>query len=192
MVPITLIIGMILNGGISKMKKHKAFTMVELIMYIALVAVIVTLLTKMTLDLINARQRANKQKELIQNMRYIGERIFNEIKLSTDVLEIGENYILLSSSEQDVGLVRIEYTNGEIRMGRGNEGDCNAYSPCNVIGQGLVVSSFSFTDRTKTGQTNHTVSYSFSIKLQDESNAKKLDFEPVYSTTVSNEVTKPL
>lgn len=80
-----------------KQFKNSGFTMIELLIYISLVAVISIIFTSFTADVVKSASRSLVVKEVSQNTRLVLSRIIQEIKTAKSISSVTASEISLIS-----------------------------------------------------------------------------------------------
>ena len=75
--------------------KNYGFTLIELILYLAIVAIILTSIIPFAWGVIGSGVKSRTQEEVFSNARYISERIKYEIRNSYDINSITNTQIVL-------------------------------------------------------------------------------------------------
>ena len=84
MVPHQLIFGMTLLGTKIKMKT-KGFTLIELILYIAIITIVMSALIPFAWNIIEGSAKSSVEQEVSSQARYVSERIKYEIRNATSI-----------------------------------------------------------------------------------------------------------
>src|SRR6266571_3526280 len=93
-------IGMTLPGMIIKKMKslERGFTLIELIIYIAIVAIILTSLIPFAWNVIEGGAKSATEQEVFANARYVSERIKYEIRNASGINSVSATSISLSET----------------------------------------------------------------------------------------------
>src|SRR3989344_1949018 len=137
---------------------NSGFTLVEMILYIAIVAIFMTGLVYFTLDIVYGREKSYVHQEVNQNTRFAAKRIAYEIKNAKSIISP------LSGSSSSISL---EYADanrnptvinisgdGRITIGYGSSGNCPTSSPCFLTGNKVNVTAINFTNLSSGDSTN--------------------------------------
>lgn len=135
--------------------KHKesGFTLVEMILYIAIVSIFMTGLVYFTWDVIYGRVKSFVHQEVNQNTRFASKRVTYEIKNAMGVNALTANSISLAMADSSRNPTVIDVASGRIRIGYGTSGNCPLANPC-FLTSNKVDSSLSFTDLSSGNSTN--------------------------------------
>lgn len=138
-------------------------TLIEVLMYVGIVALISTTLIQFALTAITNSTKSSTQEEVSSVGRAISRRIQSEIRNATDIVSISSTQISLSSSNPTV----IAYTGGNVTIQQG------AGSPVNLNSANTTIPTFSFTDYSSTdGKTKH-IRFEFTIQASYGSSTKQ-------------------
>ena len=104
----------------------KGFTLVEILLYIALVAVIITSITYFTWDVIYGGIKTYVMREVQQNARFSLERMTYEIEKAQGINSISDNELILDNGTAGPDVIfRFDDINNKItiQIGSGSEED---------------------------------------------------------------------
>lgn len=90
------------------MKKQKGFTLIELILSIAIIAVFITALTYFSIDVFKTKAKAGSVNEVQQNVRFAMQRMTYYIRNSEDGIDTGDS----NFSPTDPGRLHLEMGSG--------------------------------------------------------------------------------
>lgn len=127
------------------MKSKKGFTLIELIIYIALVSFFLIKATDFTLNIIYGREKTQRQQNVSENGRYALGRIAFEIRNADDILSVSANSLSLANSQD--GDITIDLDLEQVRAVRNSE---TTYFTNNQVN----VSSLTFADLSSSGSKN--------------------------------------
>src|SRR3989344_8835546 len=77
----------------------KGFTLIELILYIAIVGIFISGAILFAWDIIYGRVRSNAQQQVSQNLRLAGKRMIYEIRNASDVNSISASSLSLALTD---------------------------------------------------------------------------------------------
>jgi type II secretory pathway pseudopilin PulG len=108
------------------MKTRKAFTLIELLLYIGLLAIVITAVTGFTVDVISTRTKTHVIVEVEQNARFSLLRILRSIRQATDVNNGGSTFnndngvLALAQSATSTDPAIFDLSAGAIRLKEGS------------------------------------------------------------------------
>lgn len=127
-------------------KNNEGFSIIELILYVAIVSIFITGVVVFAWGVINARQKSITEQRVIYSARLISRRINYEIRNSSGINSVGINSISLSNSDTQRNPTVIDMVGGRVRIGYGAAGLCPASSPCFLSPGNVNVQSLNFLD----------------------------------------------
>ncbi|KKR10536.1 MAG: hypothetical protein UT39_C0018G0009 [Candidatus Woesebacteria bacterium GW2011_GWA1_39_21] len=140
-----------------KSKLKRGFTLIEMILYIAIVSIFLTGLVYFTWDLIYGRLKSYIQQEVNQNIRFASARIIYEIRNAKSVnspTSGSSETLSLTMSDVNRNPTIIDVANGRLRIGYGSSGTCPTSNPCYLTSNKVSLSELSFSNLTKDGSKN--------------------------------------
>jgi len=158
------------------------FTMIELILYVAITTMFLSAAILFTWDLVYGRVKSHVYQEVNQNIRLVSKRIIYEARNASDINSITPNSISLSSTDPGRDPTVIDLSNGRIRIGWGTSAQCPVTAPCYLTSNLVNVSSLSFSDLSGANTSN----IKFSVTIQSTGDRKE------YSLTETNEASVEL
>lgn len=143
------------------------FTLLELLLYVAMVTIILSALIPFTWDIIGSSVKSKVQQEVSANGRYVTERINYEIRNAAGINSVSASSISLSETNAAVNPTVIDSSGGNVRIKQG------AAAAVNLNSDDTTVSSLTFTNytsadnKTKHIQTVITIGSNFNQKRQE-------------------------
>ncbi len=189
------LLSVILDNMSVKQKKHKhqqnksdstviknqsGFTLIELILYIAIVSIFITGAILFSWDVIYGRVKSQIQVDVNYNLRLASQRITKSIRQANGINAISPGYISLSNSNPTYNPTIIQLSNEQLFIGYGSSGDCNSSNPCPLTADNLKVSNLTFIDLSQTNSSN----VQFSITIESESDRQEWQKSEIYSSSV--------
>lgn len=139
-----------------KRTRSEGFTLIELILYIALISIFISGAVVFAWDILLAQSKSNVQLEVNQNMRLVTRRINYEIRNASAINTVSPTSICLASTDPLRNPTRIYISSGTLRVAWGG-GSANCTSMTNdepLSSSSVTVSALTFTDRSETSSRN--------------------------------------
>ncbi len=156
------------------------FTIVEMILYVAIVAIFMTGMVYFTMDIVYGRVKSFTHQEVNQNIRFASGRISYEMKNAKSVNSISGSTISLEMADIDRNPTVFDISGDRLRIGYGVTGNCPVSSPCFLTSNKVVVSNLTFTDLTSGGWAN----IKFSITVEAQGDRREFQKSETYETSV--------
>lgn len=138
------------------MKKNQTgFTLIELILYIALVSIFITGAIFFAWDVIYGREKAFQQQIVEQNSRAILARIAYEIRRASDINSVTSSSIQLENGVNDT---TISLSSGTVQTTTGGAG------PFSLSSNQVVVTDLSFTNLTSANNNTNNIDISITVR----------------------------
>lgn len=132
----------------------KGFSLVEAILYVALVSIIVSAAVIFAWDIIFTNAKSSTYQSLSGALRFASDRISLEVRNSSGISAVSTSSITLSSQDSSRDPTVIDLDSGQIRVGQGASGTCTVSTPCPLTPQGVTVTNLSFTDLSNSNSQN--------------------------------------
>lgn len=158
---------------------NKGFTFIEILIYVSLVSIFVTSAVLFAWDIIYAQIRSTDQLEVGQNIRLASKRIAYEIKNSSEVVQIGDDWIELASNSSSYNPTIISLIDERLYIAYGTSGICPISSPCALTSNKVKVTNVDFTDQSSGSREN----IRFSLTVEKDTVNNKLE-EITYSSSI--------
>lgn len=133
----------------------RGFTLIELIVYIALVSLFVTSAIFFTWDVIYGREKAYQNQLIEQNIRIALARVAYEIRRATNVQSVSANQIVLDSNGSST---IITHLSGRVEITSGGNG------PYNLTSNQVEVTDLTFSNLSSTNNNSKNISISMTIR----------------------------
>jgi len=143
------------------MKHTEAFTLVELILYVALLSIITTALISFAWSVIYSRVRTQVDQEIDRNLRLVSDKLTAEVAKGSTVSAVTASSLTVASPHTSRTPVTFDLASGRVRFGVGTAGSCPATSPCPLTSNSVTVTNLTFTDLAATNSAN--IRYSITI-----------------------------
>jgi len=148
-------------------------TLIELILYIALVAMFMAALIQFSWNIIYGRVKSQVQLEVNQNMRLAAMRISQEIKEAQTINSLSANSLSLNFKDSTRNPTVIDVNGGRLRLGVGSSGACPAASPCPLTSNLVNVDNLTFTNLSQ-GNSKH-IQFTITLSHLNESGRQEWD-----------------
>ncbi|HOX96590.1 MAG TPA: type II secretion system protein [Candidatus Woesebacteria bacterium] len=148
------------------MKKHinsSGFSLIELILYVALLGIIVSGMVTFGLNVVQIRIKNRVEQEVIANTRLVTRRINYEIRNSSAVNSVTAESISLASGDSARNPTVISLSGGTVTIGYGSTGSCSTIVPCPLTSRNTTVQSLLFADMSS-GVSPQSVKYEVVVK----------------------------
>ena len=150
----------------------KGFTLIELILYIAIVGIFISGAILFPWDIIYGRVKSNAQQQVSQNLRLAGKRMIYEIRNASDVNSISASSLSLALTDPARNPTIFDVSAGRLRIGYGSSGPCPTTAPCDLTGNNVTVTNLIFTDLSS-GTDSKNIQFTMTI----DSNADRKEWQ---------------
>jgi type II secretory pathway pseudopilin PulG len=157
-------------------EKGKGFSLIELILYVALLMIIVTGLVTYGVDVVLIRTKVRVEQEVIANARLVSKRINLEIRDASALTSVGSQSITLANSDASKNPTVIAFANGRVTIGWGSIGNCPTSAPCYLTSSDVVVQSLVFANLSN-GTSPQSVKYEVAVKAESVGSGKTFYFK---------------
>jgi len=174
------------GSRLSKVKSQKSsvngFTLIELILYTALVSIIISGAILFAWDIIYGRVKSQVQQEVNQNLRLASKRIVYEVRNASDINSVGANDLCLASADSDRNPTKIYVSSGRLWIGwGGGSSDCTGLTNDEPLTTNLVsVSGLNFNDLSFGESKN----IDFTITVESTGDRQEWQKSQTYSSSV--------
>jgi type II secretory pathway pseudopilin PulG len=148
-------------------KNEYGFTLIELILYIALITLILSALVPFAWNMIESGVKSSVQQEVNANARYISERIKYEVRNATGINSVAATSISLATATPATNPTVIDLSGGNIRIKQGTGAAVNLNSSNTVINSLTFTNLTSGDTKTKNIQFVFTTAASFGVARQE-------------------------
>jgi type II secretory pathway pseudopilin PulG len=156
----------------------KGSTFIELILYISIIAIVMTALIPTGLNFVGTGQKSSFEQEVISQARYVSERIKYEIRNANSITSVSASSITLSTTTD--ANTTIDLSGGKVRISYGGN------TPVNLNSNDTTISSLVFTDYSAAGITNNIA---FVMTITDNINSSHHEYiSPTYTIRSAAEV----
>ena len=161
-----------LAHGIPILNIKNGFTLIELILYIAISSIFMLASVSFAWDVIYGRVKSYVQQEVNQNMRFASKRITYEIRNASAISSVGSSTLTLTMADPDRNPTVFDVSNGRLRIGYGGSGGCPISSPCPLTSDNVSLTNLTFTNLS---QVPNSSNIQFSITII--SSGDRLEFQ---------------
>jgi len=165
------------------MKNNRGFTLIELILYIALVSIFISAAITFAWDIIYGRAKSQVQLEVLQNLKLVSQKINYEIRSASAINSVTATSLSLASLDAAHNPTVIDLNAGAVRIGYGADANCPSSSPCSVTSNLVNVSSLTFSDLSTSVVDN--IAYSLTIEANNLGGRQEWQFTKSYRSAVT-------
>ena len=134
----------------------RGFTLIELILYVALVAIFITSAVLFSLDLIYGREKSHQQQIVQQNVRIALGRITYEIERANDIQSVNSNQIVLDNGGGSTTTIELSGENVQITTG--------GQGPYNLTSNQVSVDALNFGEFSSPTNDSKNINVSSSLR----------------------------
>lgn len=135
----------------------KAFTFIELILYIGIVTIVISALVPFAWNIIGTGAKSATSQEVFSAARYISERIKYEIRNASGINSVAPTSISLASSDSAKNPTIIDLSSGKVRVKYG------VSTAININSINTNVSSLAFTNYTSGDSKTKNIQFAFTV-----------------------------
>jgi Tfp pilus assembly protein PilE len=172
--------GMILPG--TNFNMHKGFTLIELVLYIAIVSMMLITLIPFAWNIIEGGTKSSTQQEVFDNARYISEQIKYQIRNAIGINSVAPTQISLVTADSTTNPTIISLTGTDMTMKLGNGGSINLNSANATIS---AVSGVIFTNYTSADNKTKNIQFVFTTRANYSGSGSRQEFNE--STTIEGD-----
>lgn len=155
------------------------FTLIELVIYSALVTIIMGALVMTSVNVLAARARIIAMEEVSHNARIALGKITHEIRQSESIEEVGGiDGSSLKLIDPEATVVEFDLEGGALQISRG-EGS----TPFALTSESVIVSSLQFSDVSYDEVNPRTIRIEMIVKFANPLERPEWDFERTFYTT---------
>ncbi len=158
-----------------KLNKQNGFTLIELILYIALVTIILSALVPFAWSTVETGVKSSVQQEVNANARYISERTKYEIRNASGINSVSATSISLATSTPATNPTVIDLLGGNIRIKQGVGSTVNLNSENTVINSLIFTNYSSLDNKTKHIRFVMNVAASYAATRQEYQDSVVID-----------------
>lgn len=149
------------------MHNQKGFTLIELILYMAIVAFILGSLVTFAWNIIGTQAKSATEQEVFSSARYVSERIKYEIRDASGINSVTPTSISLANSVVSKNPTVIDLSGGKVRIKYGASGVVNLNSTDTNVSSLVFTNYTSGDNKTKNIQFTFTLQSNYSTSRQE-------------------------
>jgi type II secretory pathway pseudopilin PulG len=153
--------------------KKLGFTLIELILYIALVGLIFTGTIQLVWEMVGGGVKNSYEAELNGQMRFVSEKIKREIRSATGINTFTSTSISLAKAISGENPTVIDLSAGQIRIKYG----VGAITP--ITTNLISVTNLTFTNYTSPGNTSMNIGFDITAAKTSSSNNARYQTTPI-------------
>lgn len=154
----------------------KGFTLIELILYMAIVTIVMGSLIPFAWNVIGGSSKSSAEQEVSSQARYVSERIKYEIRNANGINSVSASSIDLDTDTNATTVIDI--SGGKIRIKYGADG-----TPVNLNSDDTNTTVLVFTDYTSADYKTKHIQFSFAI--DDNYNSSRQEYDAPVVTVES-------
>lgn len=163
---------------------NKGFTLIELILYVAIVTLLLSALVPFAWNIIEGGAKSATQQEVFSNARYISERIKYEIRNATGINSVSSTQISLITDNAATNPTVISSSSGMLTLKQGSG------SPVALNSPNASVSAFTFTNYTSGDSATKHIQFVFTMKANYPGATNRQEFNETTTIEGSAEIRK--
>lgn len=143
---------------------EKGFTLIELILYIALIAIFISGAITFAWDIVYGGAKSSVQREVNYNIRLASKRIAYEIRNASAINSVTSNSLCLASDISERNPTRIYVSSNQLRVAwGGGSSNCTGMTHDESLTSNQVtVSNLAFEDNSS-GSDSFNIAYSLTV-----------------------------
>ena len=165
-------------------KRQAAFTLIELILYMALLSIFIGGAVLFAWDIIYGRVKTSAHQEVSENIRLASQRLIHEIRNAEDINSFSAAAISLAMADTNRNPTVFDISGGRLRIGYGSSGNCPSTSPCNLTSNKVTVSTLSFEDLSTVDDLSKNIRFTITLERNNPNNRKEWEKSETLTTTV--------
>lgn len=138
-------------------KQNKGFTLIELILYIAILTIMMNALIPFAWNIIQAGAKSSTEQEVFSTARYVSERIKYEIRNASGINSVSANSISLTELVAANNPTVIDLSANQVRIKLG------ASSPVVLNSTNTKVTDLTFTNYTSSDNKTKNIDFTLTV-----------------------------
>ena len=147
-------------------KNNDGFTLIELIIYLALVSMILVSISWLILEIVSGQTGSQSQLEVNYNMRFISQKLTSDIHRAQDIGSLSSSSVTLTMPGDDIAYV-FNTSNGTLERQQGS-------NPAEVLNTSVVAVQGTFINQSHTNRTK-TIGVEFQVSYRNPDNLPDYD-----------------
>lgn len=165
------------------MNHKESFTLVEVILYVAIFSIFIGGLILFLWESVFAQVKSNSQQEVADNLRIVSERITYEIRNAASIDSLSSSSISITTADASRNPTVFDLSDQKIRIGYGSSGACPASNPCDLTSNLVVVDSLNFEDYSELDDRS-IIRYTINMSFNNPGEQNQYDYSSSVSSTV--------
>lgn len=158
----------------------KGFGFIELIMYVAIVAIVLSGAVIFGWNMIFGGVKSRTEQEVNYNLKLASERIIYEIRNASGINSVAATSISLANVNTALNPTVIDLSGGRIRIGQGSAGNCPTTSPCFLTSSRVNVTNLTFTNMNSTGNLSQNIKFNINMSSVNPGTRAEWNFSQSY------------
>jgi len=140
-------------------RSKNGFTLIEVILYVGIIAYLMTSLVQFTINLFTVKNKSGVQQEVGSALLFVSSKLSYEIRQAKGINSATPTSISLSVFDPARNPTVFDLNNDTIRMGVGPSGSCSSTSPCPLTGSKIIITAFNLTNLSTQDTTTSNIRY---------------------------------
>ncbi|PIR58887.1 MAG: hypothetical protein COU69_03110 [Candidatus Pacebacteria bacterium CG10_big_fil_rev_8_21_14_0_10_56_10] len=167
----------------ARQRRQAGFTLIEIVIYVLLVAVISTAVIMFASDIVINRVRGESQQAVNHSLNFVTKRLTHELRAARAIHFLTADQLCLDMTEADRDPTFIYQQNNQVGIGwGGGSSDCTGLQQDEVLSDPALTSVVSFQDLSTAGSQN--VEFSLTVFSQSSSGRAEFEFSGDFTSSV--------
>ena len=163
--------------------KKNGFTLIEIIIYVALAGIFLTGVTYFAIGLLTGQAKTLVEQEVTDNLRNAMRRIEFEIRNAQDINSVTSSDLCLKMSNTTYNPTRIYLSSGKVRIAwGGGTTNCSAMTNDQQLTSNLVTVNSLIFNNYSNGTTTKNISFNLDISYNSSSGGQQWIKNQNYTT----------
>ena len=137
----------------------KSMTLVETIVYVAILGLIATAFMTMSINILSLKTKSVSQQEMASNLLFISQKINYEVRNAKAISATTAYSITLTMADSARNPTVFDFNSNDIRMGFGSAGSCQTTAPCILNSTMVNISAFTVTNLSSGDSLTQNIRY---------------------------------